>query len=309
MARRPLGHPDAPTPLSGSFGPDRRNRALRRLYHIIFEADTPVGRAFDIVLILAILGSVAVVMLESIASVREQYADALRAAEWGLTVLFTAEYLLRLAVVDQPSKYARSFFGVIDLLAIVPTYISVLIPGAQYLLVVRLLRILRVFRVLKLVEYLDEAHLLITALRHSRRKISIFLFAVLTLVVIIGSLMYLVEGEANGFTSIPRGIYWAIVTLTTVGYGDISPQTNLGQAFAALVMILGYAIIAVPTGIVTAEITAETTRAQAAQSASLSHMNALTLTKQMCLQCGLAEHADDALFCRRCGAALPAVAS
>ena len=288
MARRTLAHPDADTALSGSFGPNRKSALRTRLFHVIFEADSRVGRAFDMALIVAIVASVAVVMLESVAYVRTQYPTALRIAEWVFTVLFTIEYLLRLYVVDRPRRYARSFFGVIDLLAILPTYLSVLIPGAQFFLVVRLLRILRVFRVLKLVEYLDEADVLVTALRHSRRKIFLFLFAVLTLTVILGSLMYLIEGEANGFTSIPRSVYWAIVTLTTVGYGDISPQTNLGQFLASVIMVVGYGIIAVPTGIVTAELTSETTRR--AQAAVLR-----------CPRCGHDSHTPGAHYCDQCG--------
>ena len=290
-----LGHPAAATPLSGSFGPNRKSPALTRLYHIIFEADTPLGKAFDVTLILVIIASVIVVMLESVASYRAQYPSFLRAAEWVFTILFTVEYLLRLACVDKPVRYARSFFGVIDLLAVIPTYLSVLVPGAQFLLVVRLLRILRVFRVLKLAEYLVEVDILVMALRDSRRKILIFMFAVLTLTVILGSLMYLIEGDANGFTSIPRGVYWAIVTLTTVGYGDISPQTDLGQAFASMIMILGYGIIAVPTGIVTAEMTRQAIDRKGERG-----------SQDECPRCGLEPHDADARYCKRCGEALSA---
>lgn len=223
------------------------------LYEILFESNTLAGKIFDILLIASIVVSVITVMLDSISIMSKTYGDLLYLIEWFFTILFTAEYVLRLLCVGRPVQYAISFFGIVDFLAIVPTYLSILIPGSQFLLVIRVLRVLRIFRVLKLVQYLGEANLLMQAIRSSRRKITVFLFAVLTLVIIFGSFMYIVEGEANGFTSIPRSIYWAIVTLTTVGYGDISPKTNLGQAFAALVMILGYSIIAVPTGIFTVE--------------------------------------------------------
>jgi len=255
------------------------------LSEIIFGVDSKWGRRFDIVLIAVICASVVAVMLESVAAVRIRFGGALYAAEWGFTVLFTIEYVLRLYCARSAARYAVSFFGVVDLLAVIPTYLSVLIPGAQFLLVIRLLRILRVFRVLKLAKYLTEAHLLTEALKASRRKITIFVFAVLTLVTILGSLMYLIEGAENGFTSIPRGIYWAIVTLTTVGYGDISPQTPLGQALAAVVMIMGYGIIAVPTGIVTAE---------------LARVGA-EVRSHLCGGCGAESHRPDADYCWRCG--------
>ncbi|MCH8961110.1 MAG: ion transporter, partial [Bacteroidetes bacterium] len=237
------------------FGVEQLSGWRLTLYIIIFESDTPPGKAFDVALILTIFASVAAVMLESVSAIGSRYGAILYASEWVFTILFTIEYILRLICVGRPLRYARSFFGIVDLLAVIPTYFSVLFPGAQFLLVIRLLRILRVFRVLKLVQYLSAADILMEALRASRRKIVVFLVALLTLVVILGSLMYLIEGAENGFTSIPRSIYWAIVTLTTVGYGDISPQTGLGQALAAVVMIMGYGIIAVPTGIVTAEMT------------------------------------------------------
>lgn len=260
-----------------------------KAHEIIFESDTRAGKAFDVALILAILSSVAVVMLESVEAQRARFGPTLRAAEWTFTILFTVEYVLRLFCVGRPARYALSFFGVVDLLAIVPTYLSVLVPGAQYAIVVRTLRILRIFRVLKLGHHLSETELLVRALVRSRRKITVFLFAVFTLVVILGSLMYLVEGREHGFTSIPRGVYWAIVTLTTVGYGDISPQTGLGQALAAGVMVLGFAIIAVPTGIVTAE---------------LARPPGEAVSGQACPQCACEGHAADAAYCRRCGAGL-----
>src|SRR5918993_2232041 len=233
--------------------PGTRRRA--RLHEIIFEADTRAGRVFDLVLIWLILLSVATVILESVAQVREQYGQLLYALEWFFTLLFTVEYFLRLLSVRRPLRYARSFFGVVDLLAIIPTYLSLLVPGSQYLLVIRILRLLRVFRLLKLSEYVTEADTLRLALRASRRNISVFISAVVLLVVIVGALMYVVEGEEHGFTSIPASIYWAVVTLTTVGYGDLAPATTLGRVLSVILMLTGYGIIAVPTGIVTAELT------------------------------------------------------
>lgn len=267
--------------------PDQPWRA--RLHEVIFEADTPAGRAFDVALIWAILISVAAVMLESIQDVRAQYGWVLTPIEWFFTVLFTVEYVLRLVCIGRPARYATSFFGVIDLLAIVPTYLSLLLPGSQYLLVIRILRVLRIFRVLKLAPYLREADVMQRAMRASVRKILVFMYTVLTLVVVFGSVMYLIEGEARGYTSIPRSIYWAIVTMTTVGYGDISPQTALGQAVASLVMLLGYAIIAVPTGIVAAEFT---------------RVDRTPVSTQACPQCGAEGHDPEAAYCKRCGSAL-----
>ena len=221
-----------------------------RAHEIIFEADTPAGRAFDIGLIAAILASVTAVMLESVSSVQVRFGSQLRAAEWVLTVVFSLEYVARLFAVQRPLRYATSFFGVVDLLSVLPSYLSLLFPGAQALLVVRSLRLLRVFRVFKLVHFLGEAQLISTALRASSRKITVFLGAVLVIVLLMGSFMYVVEGPEHGFTSIPRAIYWAIVTLTTVGYGDLYPKTDVGRLLASLVMVTGYGIIAVPTGIV-----------------------------------------------------------
>lgn len=261
-----------------------------RLHEIIFEADTPGGRLFDLLLLLAIASSVVVVMLESVASVRARVGPTLRALEWAYTLLFTVEYGLRLATVERPLRYARSTFGIIDLLAILPTYLSLLYPGAQSLLVVRLLRLLRIFRVLKLAEYLRESRTLVLALRASRRKIAVFLLTVVTIVVVVGALMYVIEGEKHGFTSIPLSVYWAVVTLTTVGYGDLAPATVAGRALAVVLMLTGYGIIAVPTGIVTAELT----RAAAAAPVSA----------QACPGCGLGAHEFDAAYCRRCGTKL-----
>ncbi len=267
----------------------------RRLYNVVFLSDTPAGRAFDLALIGAILLSVAVVMLDSVESLHERHARAFLAAEWLFTVVFTVEYVLRLAVVRQPLRYATSFFGVVDLLAVLPTYISLLVPGAHVLLVVRILRVLRIFRILKLAEYLTEASQLRRALAASRRKIAVFIFTVLVVVTVAGALMYLVEGGRNGFDSVPRSIYWAVVTLTTVGYGDISPVTPLGQALALVLMVLGYGIIAVPTGIVTVELN----RASAATAPQP------VPAASACPSCGLAGHDADARFCKACGAALP----
>ncbi len=260
-----------------------------RLYETIFETETIAGRWFDILLIVSIILSVTAVMLDSIGSIRVRWGTTLYIVEWGFTILFTIEYLLRLISIGKPGKYASSFWGIIDLLAIVPTYISLVIPHSKYLLVIRVIRMLRIFRVLKLLRYMGEAQQLRTAIKASRHKIVVFLFSVLALVIIIGSIMYIVEGEKNGFDSIPRSIYWAIVTLTTVGYGDISPKTNLGQMLAALVMILGYCILAVPTGIVTVEMT------QAMKDKA---------TDQACPDCSAQGHDKDAHHCKYCGGRL-----
>lgn len=266
----------------------------RRLYVIIFESNTRAGRLFDVLLITSILASVVAVMLDSIGPVRARYGEVLYGIEWFFTVLFSVEYVLRLLTVGRPLKYATSFFGIVDLLGILPTYLSVLFPGSRYFLVIRILRVLRVFRVLRLVSFMGESRLLMQALRASRRKIAVFLFAVLTLVVVLGSLMYVVENEEDGFTSIPRSIYWAIVTLTTVGYGDISPKTPLGQMIASIVMIIGYGIIAVPTGIVTVEMS------QAARR---------NISARVCASCSAEGHDTDASFCKYCGAQLEAGAA
>ena len=260
-----------------------------KLHEIIFEADTPAGKLFDILLIISILLSVMAVMLDSVNDIRSEHGQFLLALEWFFTILFTIEYILRLLSVGRPLSYATSFFGIVDLLAIIPTYLSLLLPGSQYLVVIRILRVLRIFRVLKFVQYIGEANLLMKALRASRRKITVFLFTVLTVVVIFGSLIYLIEGEEHGFTSIPRSIYWAIVTLTTVGYGDISPKTAIGQALASIIMIMGYGLLAVPTGIVTVEM------AQAFEK---------NVSTQACPECSAEGHSFDAKFCKYCGAKL-----
>ena len=268
-------------PLQPASGPLRR-----RLFEIVFHAEDPTAKAFDLVLIVAIIASVAVVMLDSVEPLNVRYRDAFIAAEWFFTVLFTVEYVVRLWVVQRPLRYARSFFGVVDLLSILPTYLSLLVPGAQVLLSVRILRVLRVFRVLKLAHYLDEANTLGRALRASRRKILIFVFVVLTLVTVVGAMMYLIESEANPeFSSIPQSVYWAIVTVSTVGFGDVFPVTPLGKALASVLIVMGYGIIAVPTGIVTVEL------------ASVRDPR----RHERCPTCDLDDHVPDANYCRRCG--------
>jgi voltage-gated potassium channel len=262
-----------------------------RLHEVIFEAETRAGRTFDIVLLWAIVLSVVAVMLESVPGIRAEHGELLFTIEWVFTALFTVEYALRLVSVKYPLRYATSFFGVVDLCAILPGYLSLLVPGSHYLLVVRILRVVRVFRIFKLTEHLYEADVLLVAIRASRRKIIVFLTTVVALVVIIGSMMYVIEGEENGFTSIPMSVYWAIVTMTTVGYGDLSPKTAVGMTLASAVMILGYGIIAVPTGIVTAEIS-RVTRKQ--------------VTTQACPGCGAQGHDHDAVYCKYC--ATPIVA-
>jgi voltage-gated potassium channel len=267
--------------------------AREHLHEIIFEADTPEGRAFDVALLVLIVTSVAAVSLDSVDQVRARIGPALWALEWVVTALFTVEYVLRLYCVERPLAYARSFFGLVDLLAVLPTYLSLLVPGAESLIVIRVLRLLRVFRVLKLVRYLSEETVLVSALRSSRRKIVVFVCGVLSVCLIAGTLMYLIEGKEAGFTSIPRGVYWAIVTITTVGYGDIAPRTVAGQMLAMLLMITGYGIIAVPTGIVGVEVARATMHEP---------------TTQVCRHCLREGHDADARFCKFCGAALQATA-
>jgi voltage-gated potassium channel len=264
-------------------------RWQRRLHEIVFESDSLAGKTFDLGVLLCIGFSVLIVILDSVPSIRATYGPTLILLEWGFTLLFTIEYGLRLLSVVHPLRYATSFFGVVDLVSILPSYLSLLIPGTQYLLVIRILRLLRIFRVLKLAEYLHESGMLGRALWASRRKISVFLLTVATLVVIIGTLMYVVEGEAHGFTDIPTSIYWAIVTLTTVGYGDLAPRTALGKALASVAMLLGYGIIAVPTGIVTMELGRAATTA---------------VSGQACPTCGAEGHDADAVHCKYCGGKL-----
>jgi voltage-gated potassium channel len=263
----------------------------RRVFVVIFQSSTPAGKLFDVLLIAAIVLSVTAVMLESIAGIRLQHGAALRAVEWGFTLLFTAEYLLRLWCVRSQRTYVTSFYGVVDLLAVLPTYLALFVTGSGYLLVIRILRILRLFRVLKLARYVTAADTLLEAMVQSRRKVIVFLYVIVTLVVIFGSVMFLIEGPEHGFTSIPRGVYWGIVTLTTVGFGDITPQTPLGQIIASIVMIMGYGIIAVPTGIYAAELHDVMTRRRSLKP---------------CPECSRAGHDDDARYCKFCGARMNA---
>jgi voltage-gated potassium channel len=265
-----------------------RPRWRARLHEVIFESDTVAGRVFDVTLLAAILLSVAAVLLESMADIRREHGSVLRVVEWALTIAFTLEYVLRLIAVDRPWRYAASFYGVVDLLSIVPTYLSLAVPESRSLMVIRALRLLRIFRILNAAQFLSEAQVLTTALRASRRKITVFLGGIVTVVLIAGALMYVIEGEANGFSSIPRSMYWAVVTVTTVGYGDIAPRTPLGQLVASLLMVLGYAIIAVPTGIVSVE---------------LAHASR-PVSRQACPACGVEGHDFDAVHCKYCGAHL-----
>ncbi|HUG23726.1 ion transporter [Piscinibacter sp.] len=280
----------AGTPGAEPFGRPASGWRLR-LYIVIFEADTRAGRRFDLALIGLILASVAVVVLDSIADIHARYEAPLRMLEWTFTILFTVEYIARLACVRHPLRYARSGYGIIDLLAVLPTYLAALVPGLHALLDVRVLRLLRIFRILKLGEYVAEFSALGQALAASRRKILVFLAFVLLVVLVMGTLMYVVEGPANGFTNIPISVYWAITTMTTVGFGDITPHTNLGRGVASLMMLLGWGTLAVPTGIVTAEFTA--LRLSGAP------------TTRTCHECLSEGHLPSARFCRDCGARLP----
>jgi len=265
-----------------------------RTYDIVFGHESRAGRNFDILLIVAICISVLVVMLDSVEALHARYTAQFYVVEWMFTLLFSAEYLLRLAIVRQPVRYARSFFGIIDLLAVLPTYLSLLLPGAQYLLVIRVLRILRVFRILKLLRYVDETRLLIGALSRSWRKIQVFIVGILTIVTVFGAIMYVVEGPENGFSSIPMSMYWAIVTVATVGFGDIAPVTPLGRFITSILVLIGYGVIAVPTGIYTAELA--------------SSLRTPPRDERGCSGCRLVGHEADALHCRRCGAPLPSPA-
>ena len=261
-----------------------------RLHEIVYEADTQAGRRFDLILLILILLSVVLVMLESITEIHVKYKSELDIMEWIITGLFTAEYITRLIAIKKPLSYVFSFYGIIDLLSTIPKYISLIMSGTDSLIALRALRLLRVFRILKITRFIGESNFLVKALYASRAKISVFLFAVFILCIIFGTLMYLIEGEINGFTSIPRSIYWAIVTMTTVGYGDIAPQTPLGQLLASLIMIMGYGIIAVPTGIVSSEMTHQT--------------KDVDTNTQACLQCNTETHKDGAIFCHQCGTTL-----
>lgn len=267
----------------------------QNLYSIIFHTDTPAGQRFDRYLLLTIMASLVVVMLDSIDSVHSQYAPLLAGIEWGFTALFAIEYVVRLYCSPKPLRYAFSFFGLIDLLAILPGILALFYADAQYLLIIRVIRMLRVFRVLKLSPYLRQANFLLTALRGSKQKIIVFFACIATMVTVFGTLMYVIEGPAHGFTSIPKGIYWAVVTLTTVGFGDIVPKTPLGQALSTLVMITGYSIIAVPTGIFTAELA--------------NAMRAEGQIEHSCPSCKKTHHEPAAAFCSRCGQPLYPLAS
>ncbi len=269
---------------------NKRNSLQKRLYQIIFEHDTWEGRAFDVILILLIIFSTVAVMADSMADISARYGYYLFILEWLFTILFTIEYLLRLYSSPNSIYYARSFYGLIDLLAILPTYVSLIFPESRFLIVIRVLRVLRIFRILKLVEYVEELEVLRSAFQASWRRILVFLTTVLAIVLIVGSLMYLIEGPQAGYTSIPRSVYWAIVTVTTVGYGDITPLTPLGQTLAAFLMILGYGLIAVPSGIVTIELGKEKQRRQ--------RLN------RVCPNCNHHGHDQDAHFCKLCGAEL-----
>lgn len=261
-----------------------------RLHEIVFEADTPVGKAFDVTLLVFIVLSVLVVMLESVDSLGGKYPELFYYLEWGITILFTLEYLLRIWLTRKPMKYIFSFYGIVDFLAILPTYLSIFFTGTQYLATIRALRLLRIFRVFKAAKYLSEASTLYNAIISSGRKITVFLVGVLSAVLIIGSAMYLIEeGEGSGFDSIPHSVYWAIVTVTTVGYGDIAPVTPLGQFLSAILMILGYGVLAVPTGIVSAELVR-------------NELDELPeVSTQACSSCSLEGHDKDAIHCKYCG--------
>lgn len=272
----------------GDTEPDKLGKKdfKQTLYEVIFGTETPAGRTFDLVLIYAILASVLAVMVDSVGWLSLEYHSILLTVEWVFTALFTLEYLTRIYCSPRPGRYIRSFYGIVDLFSILPTYLMLIFPNIGFLLVIRLLRVLRIFRILKLVRYLSEMNILIRAMLQSRRKILIFFTCVLVLSAIFGSLMYIVEGPENGFSSIPKSIYWTIVTITTVGYGDITPQTPLGQVIAAIAMLTGYSIIAVPTGILTAELAQEMMRGKAAR---------------LCRACERSGHDQDAEFCKHCG--------
>lgn len=261
----------------------------KKLHEIIYEADTPMGRWFDFILLIAILASILFVMLESVESIDRRFHGFLNVAEWVITILFSIEYIARIVAVKQPRKYIFSFYGIIDLLSTIPKYMSLILVGSQSLVALRALRLLRIFRILKLARYMGESTNLVRALKVSRAKILVFLFFVMIICIILGTVMYLVEsGQDSGFKSIPTSVYWAIVTLTTVGYGDIAPATALGQAIASMIMILGYSIIAIPTGIVSAEM-------------SRTKRKKIHTNTQSCSNCLTGNHRDEAQFCYNCG--------
>ncbi len=270
-----------------------------KVHEIIYEADTPMGKWFDIILIIVILISVLLVMLESVKEINAKYHAILLTLEWLVTIFFTVEYILRVISIRKPFKYVFSFYGIIDFISTIPLYLSYIFAGSQVLLTFRIFRMLRVFRILKLVKFMGEASQLQQALKASRAKIAIFIYVVIILSVIMGTVMYLVEGNESGFTSIPRSIYWTIVTLTTVGYGDIAPQTDIGQFIASIIMIVGYGIIAVPTGIVTVEFAKQGKGEDLNDQGKVVHINT-----QACPSCSAEGHRDDATHCYNCGSIL-----
>jgi voltage-gated potassium channel len=299
--RKPPEHPYV-TQAPASYG--KPPSGLRRqLYDIIFEADTPAGRRFDIALVFAILLSILVVVLDSVPALHKDYADLLNGLEWAFTLLFTAEYAARLICVQRPWRYAGSFFGVIDLLSVLPTYFSLLVPGSELLLDIRILRLLRVFRIFKLTLYIEEYTRLGEALAASRRKIMVFLSVVLMAILILGTVMYVVEGPEHGYTSIPVAMYWATVTMTTVGYGDITPHTSLGKAIASFMMLLGWGILAVPTGIVTAEMTLRRGDRRTGPPRPQAPPMPPPVPRT-CPACGGGGHEASARYCKDCGQAL-----
>ncbi|MBP1840205.1 ion transporter [Formosa algae] len=281
--------------------PNKKKNWKNQLHEIIYEADTPAGKLFDVILLVIIIASIVLVMLESVKSIDLKYHNLLNTLEWIITVLFTVEYIARVITVKKPFKYIFSFYGIIDLLSTAPKYLSFLFAGTHALIALRALRLLRVFRILKLGRYLGASNNLVSALKSSRAKISVFLFAVIILAVILGTIMYLVEGEENGFTNIPKSVYWCIVTLTTVGFGDIAPQTPLGQLIASLVMILGYGIIAVPTGIVSAEYSNQTRNNLEPAPKKTDPKIEVNLNSQSCSNCLKSDHRDGAEYCYNCG--------
>jgi voltage-gated potassium channel len=273
----------------------------RRLFIIVFESDTPAGRTFDLALLVVIVASVLVVMLDSLTVVTGPLATAFKVLEWVFTALFTAEYVARLVCVERPLRYARSFFGVVDLLAVLPAYIAFFLPGTHVLIDVRVLRLLRVFRILKLAAYIREYSILARALKASGRKILIFLSTVFLIVILLGTVMYVVEGPENGFTSIPLSIYWAVTTITTVGFGDITPKTDLGRTISAFMMLLGWGILAVPTGIVTAELSGQRSGVHAPGALP----DTVPVPERRCGACGTSGHQSSARYCQDCGTLLP----
>lgn len=279
---------------------NKQNNWKEKLHEIIYEADTPAGKLFDIILLLLIITSIILVMLESVEEFAAKYIDFLNAAEWVITILFTIEYIARITVVNQPKKYIFSFYGVVDLLSTIPKYLSFFILGSHSLIAFRALRLMRVFRILKLARYVGESNNLIKALRASRAKIAVFVFFVLIVCVILGAVMYIVEsGQDSGFTSIPRSVYWAIVTLTTVGYGDIAPATALGQLISSIIMIIGYGVIAIPTGIVSVEYSKN--YKENTQTVKKPTVKQIRTNTQTCSNCLETDHDNDANFCKTCG--------